>query len=305
MSSSGWAVRPWTTDRLDDLAVLARAALPDEELHVEDLAWCCFDDPPRDPADGRVGPTRTVGVDGPDGPVGALSFALRRLSGLTVAHAQLLAVPVEMRRRGVATSLVSHAELLAREAGADTLQLGGAAPFSLFTGVDSRWTDALCLAERTGFDIAGVELDLVASTEAPSAGRHVGTSTGWVEADCDADGPAEAFLARHHPHWLAELRRGVRRGRVLAAREGSEVVGLAAHSVNRAGVVGPVVVHPDHRGGGIGTELMIEVLADLRARGFERAEIAWTSTVRFYALACGARVLRSSLSCAKRLGRER
>ena len=65
------------------------------------------------------------------------------------------------------------------------------------------------------------------------------------------------------------------------------------------------MVLPQLRGSGIGADLVFGVLADLRARRFERAGIAWTSTVRFSALACDARVLRSSVSCTKWLRRER
>ena len=45
----------------------------------------------------------------------------------------------------------------------------------------------------------------------------------------------------------------------------------------------------------IGSALMSVVLADLSVAGLRTAEIAWTSTVRFYAKACGATVSRTSL----------
>lgn len=296
-------VEPWGIDRLDDLVALAHLALPDEDLGADDLAWCCFDDPPRDRAQGRVGPSWTLGAEGPDGPIGAVSVSLRHHDDLTSAHVQLLVVAPAFRRRGVARMLLAAAAARAVEAGAAALHLGGAAPFYLFTGVDSRWTAALCLAEALGFTTTGVELDLVAATSGVAA---PGGSSARVEVlDAAAMPAAEAFLVAHHRHWLAEVRRGVARGVVVAAFDGTAVVGVAAHSVNRAGVVGPVAVHPDRRGAGVGRLLVAEVLADLRARRHDRAEIAWTSTVRFYAIACDARVLRSSLSCTKWLREER
>ena len=43
-------------------------------------------------------------------------------------------------------------------------------------------------------------------------------------------------------------------------------------------------------------------MADLSVAGLRTAEIAWTSTVRFYAKACGATVSRTSLVMTASLG---
>ena len=72
------------------------------------------------------------------------------------------------------------------------------------------------------------------------------------------------------------------------------MLGAAAHSVSRFGVVGPVAVVPGGRHSGVGTALMSAVLSDLSIAGLRNAEIAWASTVGFYAKACGARVGRAS-----------
>jgi GNAT superfamily N-acetyltransferase len=103
------------------------------------------------------------------------------------------------------------------------------------------------------------------------------------------------FAARCYPHWGPELLRGADAGTAVVARSAGSVVGAAAHSVNRLGVIGPMGVDPDRHGGGVGTAMVHALLGDLAVAGLDRAEIAWVSTVRFYALACGATVLRSSL----------
>lgn len=294
-----WEVRRWSVDRLGDLAQLVADALPDEELLAEDLETCCFDEPPTDLGDGRVGPSVTFGVDDHGRAVGALAVALRHAGGLTTAHVQVVAVDRAARRRGVGRALVSAAEEWARSRGAALLHLGAAAPFYLFTGVDARWTDALCFAEQLGFSTAGVELDLTCPTVSPALATAPSTSVVVEVRPVRSGDDVEdllAFAGRCYPQWVPELRRGAESGTAFLARTSDGgVVGAAAHSVNRVGVVGPVGVDPGHHGGGVGTALMQAVLVDLSAAGVRNAEIAWTSTVRFYALACGARVGRASL----------
>ena len=115
-----------------------------------------------------------------------------------------------------------------------------------------------------------------------------------------------AMVERDWPLWSAEFRRAAESGTVAIARDGDDgaVLGAAAHSVSRFGVVGPVAVAPDAHGRGIGSALMAAVLADLSVAGLRTAEIAWTSTVRFYAKACGATIARTSLLMRRTLREE-
>ena len=55
----------------------------------------------------------------------------------------------------------------------------------------------------------------------------------------DGDGAA-ALAARCFPHWCDEVDRGVAAGTCYAARDSSETIGFACHSVNRAGWIGPM-----------------------------------------------------------------
>lgn len=69
-----------------------------------------------------------------------------------------------------------------------------------------------------------------------------------------------------------------------------DIAGFAAHSANNRGLgwFGPTGVAKHLRGRGLGTQLLHASLADMHARGYERAIIPWTDALDFYAKACGA-----------------
>lgn len=307
---------------------LCALALPDEALTLDDLeavtvptvdphAGAPQDDDVADAADEalvRCIDVAAWGVDLGGALAGVAVASLTDVVGVRTAHLQLLAVHPARRRRHTGGRLVAEFERWARDRGAGELVIGAGAPFYLFTGVDSRWTDALCCFEALGYRRAETELDLVCATTppaGPAAGRptqptgrhpvqlcHVG--------DDEAAATLRAWVRRHYPHWQAEFERAAQQGTVVLAVDGEgSLVGAAAHSVTRTGVIGPVAVEPGVQRSGVGVQLMRAVLAELSAAGLRQAEIAWTSTVRFYARACGARVGRASVVLRKAAGPER
>jgi hypothetical protein len=62
--------------------------------------------------------------------------------------------------------------------------------------------------------------------------------------------------------------------------------------VNREGWFGPIATKPGHGGAGVGSATLLGALHAMRARGYERADIAWAAAADFYAKAAGARVNR-------------
>ena len=313
---AGWsAPSELTTSDGPALLALCAAALPDESLTLDDLEAVVFPVDPVDRVDRPAAPMIVAAVDaatlacrGEDGvPIGAVSVSLTDVLGVRSAHLQLLVVHPGRRRRGVARSLVDAAEAWAVARGSATLTVGAGAPFYLYTGVDTRWTEALCCFEALGYERSGTELDLTCPTVPPRRSPRRGGAPG-IELSHVADERGAAELGRwvtaHYPHWAAEFDRAATAGTVVVARadDDGSLVGAAAHSVSRGGVVGPVAVSPDRQGGGVGARLMAEVLADLATAGLRTAEIAWTSTVRFYARACDARVGRTSVVLRRELG---
>lgn len=318
--------RAWTVDQVDptprlleQVVELCAAALPDESWSVDELEGvvCASAHSGADRSDPSVSAwirpvdALTWAVFDGDLLAGVAVVSVTDVVGVDSVHLQLLAVHPSRRRRGIAAALVGAVDVWAAARGVQEWWVGAGAPFYLFTGVDTRWTEALSALEALGLERHRIELDLVCPTVEPP--RRAGGSGGAAGAggptvgrvvDDDSAAALLDWVAVTFPQWTVEFARAAAAGTVVVARDAGTgtVVGAAAHSVSRFGVVGPVAVAPDLQRGGVGTELMRAVLADLRVAGLRSVEISWTSTVRFYATACGARVGRSSVVLRRDLG---
>lgn len=283
------------------LHALCRLALPDEALDLDDLEGVCWPSPRSTEATPlvRCVDARTVVWQLPDGTdVGAVCMSMTEVAAVRSAHLQLLVVHPAHRGRGIARALVGLAESWASDAGVDAVTVGAGAPFYLFTGVDSRWTDALCCFEALGYERVDAELDLRCATQQPAASRRPARGVQVTRLAEESDvADLMALVEAHHPQWGAEFARAARAGTMVLARDDSTgaLLGAAAHSVSRAAVIGPVAVDPTQQAAGVGTLMMQAVLRELAVAGHRHAEIAWTSTVRFYARAVAASVGRTSL----------
>jgi GNAT superfamily N-acetyltransferase len=128
-----------------------------------------------------------------------------------------------------------------------------------------------------------------------------------------AEREAIADLARSHgsPAWAAECETAL--GRLpatcfVAVKTGSaapggtagyptepqQLLGFACRDATWRGFFGPELVHPEHRGRGIGRALVLAVLHDMLAAGYGYAIIGWASSAEFYRRAVGATLIDGS-----------
>jgi mycothiol synthase len=254
----------------DALAALCDAAMPEERLTRDELAYLCFGD--------------TDEVLGDD--AGAAVLQMQRFGEFVVGWLTLVVVRPDEQSKGRGKELVHAVADRARALGASQLMLASAVPRYLWPGVDLANTSAGMLLESCGFERDWVGTNMAIDTSfrrEPPAPVEVVRETGSGAHD---------FAAEAYPHWVPELDRAVERGTAFAARaDDGATIGFGCHSVNRFGWIGPMATEPNLQHGGVGSAVVAAICADLETRGCDTGEISWVSNLRFYGK-CGARVSR-------------
>jgi len=226
-------------------------------------------------------------------PVGCALGSLRGEHG----HINLFIVAAEARRRGHGRALLRALEQRLESAGARRISVGGASPRFAWPGVDVRYSAAGFLLESAGYvklsqpvnmtvdlaDAARSRLDDVDATQLPR-----GVTVRPLRADDRAT--ITPWLASFGGTWLEEalatLERPGSRCHLAVRDDGTPdaaYLGFACYGVNRANWFGPMGTDEGSRGLGIGSVLLRRCIADLRAAGYDSAQIAWVGPAKFYA----------------------
>jgi GNAT superfamily N-acetyltransferase len=206
---------------------------------------------------------------------------------------RILAVDRDARRRGIGNALLEDANAT----------VIFAEPGNYFTpGV--LMTDEIT---RTFFRARGyeetqvtwnLEVDLTAygTTRGGGGGDAAGPAGGTPAFRCTHDDADRVlgFVEREFGRiWRFEAAKAFEREMPPAfiAEENGEITGFAVHDVNNRGLgfFGPTGVAKSMRGKGIGCQLLLASLADLRRLGYARAVIPWTDALEFYRKCCGAK----------------
>ena len=209
-------------------------------------------------------------------------------------YIDLLAVHPDAQGRGLGRALLRAGEAWLRAAGAVEVRLAGHPPCYAWPGIDMRYTPALCLAERLGYERYSMAWNMTVPLDADlsttTAIERLAAAGVQVREVSAADrGTVTEFVRRHwNDNWAWEVDRAA--GCHYAVREG-EVLGFAAWGT-RPGWFGPMGTAPAAEGLGIGRVLLRRCLADQGATGQREAQIGWVGPLRFYSRAAGARAER-------------
>ncbi len=197
---------------------------------------------------------------------------------------KFLAVHPRVQRQGIGSMLLEHLENFCRERGASSIHVGTSAPIYVVPGVDVRATEAVCFFGDRGYRQDGEAVNLGVSLRDladPTLLCHTAT-----EQDLEAIRP---WVTETYPNWIPELESGIALGNCVV----HEDLGFACFDVNREGWFGPIATRPDlQMKRGVGTATLLAALHEMRARGHERADIAWATALPFYMKSVGARVSR-------------
>jgi mycothiol synthase len=285
-----------------DLAAACAIAGQSFDLDDEDAS-----DLPRYVWDEEPGTSRIRLLAREDGdPVGLL---IGTVQGAT-AFLDLIAVVPGARNRGIAKRLLTEWEGRAAAAGATTFKAGENVLGYAWAGVDIRYTPALCLLIRAGYERTQIvyNMDLPLDGFAgPSPAQLERLSVAGIEVRRGEPGDRDA-LADHVRRlwsdvWLRETLIAIDRPRppiFLALRDGA-VIGFAAHAVYRPSLYGPIATDPAEQGHGVGNALSGLALADMAAGGVKTAQIGWIAetAIPFYSRTAGARLGRCFWMLAK------
>lgn len=219
-----------------------------------------------------------------------------------VGYVKLLAVEETFRRRGIATQLLDRVEKQMQQEGAAEIRVLESSPNYLQPGLDPRYTEAVVLFERRGYERFGETANMDADLSSPSFETREEedslSAQGFEIRRARRGDEAEIaeFLEAHFPAWGAEV--GVSLSHDPAtlhlALKNGRVVGFAAYDANNIGTgwFGPMGTDPAVRGKGIGGVLLLRCLKDIQEQGHRSATIAWVGPISFYLHYAGARVSR-------------
>jgi GNAT superfamily N-acetyltransferase len=263
-------VQQWGPDRIEDLVALVAAAAPGEDLSADELLTACYE--------------RAGVVIGPASGGAAVALGLRRAGdGALVADVRLMAVEPRQRRAGAGRALLGAAERWATDRGAQRIEIGGPAPFGLWSGVDPDGALA-ALASACGF-AAGEAIRAYAVPVAFRSAPPGGVAVRRVVRDADVIA-VTLHVSATWPQMSDEIARALDHGTchvavrvehdghlVPAPGDELEVVGVGSHSVTRAGWVGPLAVVPDARRRGVGSALLGQICRDLMIAELPEAHV--------------------------------
>jgi len=225
-----------------------------------------------------------------------------------VGWLKLFLVSENHRRRGIATTMLGELERRFKEAGVEKIRVADFAGWTLFSGIDLMYEEAVAFLLSRGFSKVGeavdYEVDLLdfhvprripeirldGSTVRKANPGEKDKLSGWVK---------EMFS----PFWGFEVSEAFRfdEPKLWIAEKEDRILGFSAYGALEPHWFGPIGVDPDSREKGLGTVLLFNSLSSMRDEGQRMAVIPWTSLLFFYSQVPGVKRIRHYWIMEKRL----
>ncbi|MBY9012582.1 MAG: GNAT family N-acetyltransferase [Candidatus Lokiarchaeota archaeon] len=205
-------------------------------------------------------------------------------------------VDEQYRRQGFGSEMLFEFIKRAKEKGITQVIYGPSVPDYWQSGVDIRNTSLYFFLKKHGFKSQKAIFNLTVSLDIVKrepASKKDGYNYERVQPD-DFDKTFD-FVKQHFPEgtWPEEVRYSFKFDpptTFIVKNAKNEIVGWATHSQFFPGSFGPTGVLESLRGKGIGTELFLWTLWDIKQNGLDTCEIMWVTgdTVKFYSKVIGA-----------------
>lgn len=280
---------------VDALAAFLDSNWDHDSMSPELLKEKLFDDPNADPE------LCITALDG-DKIVGFLFCVQRHIRGTDFGYIKLMAVEKSYRRMKMGSRMYQMAEETMRAKGATCIRWYDVPLNYLMPGIDPRYTEAICFAQKHGFKQFGEAVNMLVelnesdwSTEAEEQALiQKGVE---VRRATPNDMPAIIELLKTEWElWENEVRMAMKDNppSVHIAFIYNKLRAFSVHNGNNKGTgwFGPMGTHPDMRGLGMGNILLKRCLKDMKQQGHAQAVIPWVAPIAFYSHYVNARINR-------------
>jgi len=206
-------------------------------------------------------------------------------------------VDKQYRRQGLGSKMFHEFLRRAKEKEITQVTYGPAIPNYWQPGVDMRNTSLYFFLRKIGFKSHKIIFNLTTSLENIIKKEPASKKEGYEYKRVQPKDFDETynFVKHQFPHgtWAEEVLLSFKLNpptTFIAKNDLNEIIGWATHSQFFPGSFGPTGVLDSLRGKGIGTELFLWCLWDIKQNGVETCEIMWVegNTIKFYSKVIGA-----------------
>jgi GNAT superfamily N-acetyltransferase len=217
-----------------------------------------------------------------------------------LAWIKLFAVEEGFRRRRVATSLFNEFENRMKEDGVKMIRIADYPVWTLFSGVDLKYEDAIDFLSKKDFKKAGETVDYEVDLTRFYIPRRIrendiGPIIVRRAEQEDRNRVLEWVKSTFSIFWAYEADAGFKydRPKLWIAEEGSKIVGFSVYSALEPHWFGPIGVSTEARSKGVGSILLFNCLRSMREEGQRYAVIPWTNHLFFYTQVPGITRIRN------------